>query len=140
MEERRPSAADVLRRQMAKLAPTAPGLRLVVLFGSVARGQALADSDVDIGLLGAGFWEGLRTGSELAATLAREPDVVDLDAASELLRFQVAREGVLLYEHEPFAWARFQAQAALRYFDLAPMIQLCAEGARRRLAREAQHG
>jgi predicted nucleotidyltransferase len=115
-------------------------VKLIVLFGSVARGQPRPDSDVDIGVLGAEFWDGLEIGSELGACLGREPHVVDLATANDLLRFQVAREGVPLHEGEADAWPRFRAESAVRYFDVAPIVALCAEGARRRLAREAGLG
>jgi predicted nucleotidyltransferase len=121
-------------RALARLeAARLPGLRLVVLFGSVAAGTARPDSDADIGVLGGDPWQTLELGSALAARIGREPHVVDLGAAPEALRFEVARGGVLLHEAEPFLWARFQAEAAIRYFDLKPVIDLCAEGVRRRL-------
>lgn len=117
-----------------------PDARLIVLFGSVARGTAAPWSDADIGVSGATFWGGLEIGSRLAAALRREPHVVDLDRASDWLRFLVAREGILLSEGIPDAWAIYRAEAALGYFDLQPMLSLCSEGARRRLARESARG
>jgi predicted nucleotidyltransferase len=108
--------------------------RLIVVFGSVARERAASWSDVDIGVSGVPFWRGLEIGGEMASLLGREPHVVDLDAASDWLRFNVAREGILLHEREASTWARFQAGAAILYFDLAPIIAECAEGVRRRLA------
>lgn len=128
------------RAEAARVAPACPGVVLVVLFGSVARGGARDSSDVDIGVLGANFWDALKIGAELGAAFGREPHVVDLATASDLLRFQVAREGLPLFQGAPDAWPRFQAESALRYFDVAPIIALCAEGARRRLAREAAGG
>lgn len=113
------------------------GLRLVVLFGSVARGGARSDSDVDIGVLGGGFWQQLALGSALAGELGREPHVVDLHHASDVLSYEVARAGIPLFEGEPFAWARFQASAASRFYDFQPARELCAAGLRRRLLREA---
>ena len=126
--------------EAAALVGDAPGVKLVVLFGSVARGQARPDSDADIAILGGEFWDGLRIGAAIGARLGREPHVVDLGTANDLLRFQAAREGILLHEGEPDAWVRFQAESAVRYFDIAPLIAQCAAGARRRLAREAGHG
>jgi predicted nucleotidyltransferase len=110
---------------------------MVVLFGSVARDQARADSDADIGILGGTFWDQLTLGSALGSLLGREAHVVDLATSTDLLRFEVARDGVPLFEGEPFAWARFQAESAVRYFDVQPIIALCSEGVRQRLAREA---
>jgi len=128
------------RSAAARVGVACPGLKLIVLFGSVARGEPLTDSDVDIGVLGSEFWDGLRAGSEIADCFGREPHVVDLATANDLLRFRVAREGVPLFEGAPDEWPRFQAESAVRYFDVAPIIAMCADGARRRLTREAAFG
>ena len=106
---------------LARVCAGHAGVRLVALFGSVAREAARADSDVG-GLLG------------------REPHVVDLQTASDWLRFQVARDGVLVYEALPGAWAEFKARAMVLYWDLAPTIALCAAGVKQRFLREARHG
>jgi predicted nucleotidyltransferase len=116
------------------------GVRLVALFGSVARGAARADSDVDVAVLGGEFWDQLGLGSDLGRLLRREPHVVDLHSASDLLRFEVARDGALVYEASPWAWAEFKAHTMVLYWDLTPTIALCAAGVRRRLLREARHG
>jgi predicted nucleotidyltransferase len=120
----------------------AAGARLVVVFGSVARGEARPWSDVDIAIEGLAFWEGQTLGIAIGRALGREPHVVDLAEASDHLRYRIAREGVLLYEREADAWPRFRAGASLRWFDLAPIVERCAEGVRQRLRREAarQHG
>jgi len=110
---------------------------LVVLFGSVAAGNARSWSDVDLGVAGVSLLRGGEIGAALAAVSGREPHVVDLDAASDHLRFEVARTGVLLHEARAGAWARFQAEAALRWFDLAPIVALCRRGVERRLLRGA---
>ena len=118
-----------------------PDVRLVAIFGSVVRGTARPESDVDVAVLGGSFWDQLAIGSEVSRYLRREPHVVDLAAASDWLRFEVARGGVAIFERSPGTWAQFQAQAALHHFDLAPLIELCASGVRRRLLREAtSHG
>jgi predicted nucleotidyltransferase len=132
------SSLDALRERAAAGAAQNGGLRLVVLFGSVATGQARPDSDADVAVLGGDSWKALELGSALAAQLGREPHVVDLASASDALRFEVARHGVLLFEAEPNAWAEFQARAALMYFDLKPIIERCAEGVRARLRAEAR--
>ncbi len=128
-----PSPTDV-----ARLLEAWPHVQLVVLFGSVARGTARSDSDVDLGVLGGGFWDQLGAGADLGHLFGREPHVVDLGTASDLLRFQAVREGRALFQREPGNWARFQAESAIRYYDVAPIIARCAEGVRQRLRREAE--
>lgn len=123
-----------LLERLRKSATRFSDVRLIVLFGSVARGEALSWSDADIGVAGAEFWTGLEVGAELESVLGRESHVVELDRASDWLRYEVARGGIVLREREPWAWARFQAEAAVRWFDIAPIVALCAEGARKLLA------
>jgi len=125
-------------REIERLEGRWPDVRLIVVFGSVATGKARPDSDVDVGVLGGGFWEQLDAGSEVGRLTGREPHVVDLATASDWLRFQAAREGIMAHERDAGAWARFRGEAAARYFDLAPIISLCAEGVRRRLLKEAE--
>jgi len=125
---------------LARVCAGHPGVRLVAMFGSVARGTSRPDSDTDIAVLGGAFWNQLGLGSDLGALLGREAHVVDLQAASDWLRFHVARDGVLLYEALPGAWAEFKAQAMVIYWELAPIIALCSAGVKRRLLREAKHG
>jgi hypothetical protein len=95
---------------------------------------------VDVAVLGGGFWDQLGLGSDVGGLLGREPHVVDLQTASDWLRFQVARDGVLVYEALPGAWAEFKARAMVLYWDLAPTIALCAAGVKQRFLREARHG
>ena len=135
MEVNRP---DELRRATQGVVDVAD-VRLVVVFGSVARGQARPDSDVDVGILGGGFWPQLELGSRVAARLHREPHVVDLAEAGELLRFEVARDGICIFDKDD-AWPRFQAQAMIAYWDFAPLLKLCTDSARQRLRKEAGLG
>lgn len=128
---------EALRSIASEQGRAIEGLRLVVLFGSVARGGARADSDADIGVLGGGFWDQLALGSALAGELGREPHVVDLHRASDVLSYEVARAGIPLFESEPFTWARFQATAASRFFDFQPARERCLASLRKRLLREA---
>lgn len=135
-----PDAAPLDLDRLSRIAASAGGARLVVIFGSIARGQPSPWSDVDIGVSGCEFWEGLRIGARIGAALGREPHVVDLDTASDALRFRVAREGILLWEAAPGTWTRFRADSAVRYFDVLPIVKRCAEGVRSRLLREASSG
>jgi uncharacterized protein len=131
---------DIDVAALARLCLGKADIRLVVLFGSVASGKPRPDSDADIGILGGTLYEQQVLGAQLGATLGREAHVVDLATASEWLSFQVARDGILVHQAEPDAWALFKARAMLEYWDLAPTIGLCAAGVRARLEREARHG
>jgi predicted nucleotidyltransferase len=128
------------RTALEQAASRMAGLRLLVLFGSVARGRALATSDADIGMLGGAFWDQLTLGSAVGRILGREAHVVDLATASELLRYEVARDGLPIFQADPDVWPRFQAEAVVRYIDFQPILAICADGARRRLLREAHRG
>lgn len=122
---------------LARLCVDQTAIRLVVIFGSVAKGTARPDSDVDVAMSGGGFYDQLTLGAEMDTTLGREVHVVDLADAPAWLRFNVARDGVLVHQATPDEWALFKARAMLDFWDLAPTIALCAAGVRARLEREA---
>lgn len=95
-------------------------VRLVVVFGSTARGTARADSDVDVGVLFRGDVS-LRAELALEARLERAAgkpvEIVRLDEASEALRFRAARDGAVVFADPPYERARFVARAAIEHDD-----------------------
>jgi predicted nucleotidyltransferase len=96
---------------------------LVVLFGSVARGTAREDSDVDLGIIASGeLAEELNLQARLERHLGRSIDLVRLDLANPLLRWRAAREGVVLHANPPSEAARFLARAAIEHDEMAPVI------------------
>ena len=86
-------------------------VRAAFVFGSVARGRARDDSDVDIAVVGSGV-DVLGLGAALGAALEREVDVVEfgLESSIPLLR-AVLREGCRIYEKTSGAAAAFAAHA-----------------------------
>jgi len=110
------------------------GVRLAVLFGSTARGQSGPDSDLDVGVL---FETGQESTAGLEVALARATgrrlDLVGLDTAPPLLRFEVARDGRLLLERTPHAWVDFRARAMTDWWDWAPTARLFHAAAAARL-------
>ncbi len=132
---------------MARLSATlrdGPPLRLAVLFGSAAAGKLRADSDVDIAILPAGADLLLREELDLQVALARacerEGDLVRLDRASTLVRWEVARSGMPLWTSGPDEFSRFVAEAASEYLDFAPAYARAAEAFRRALAAGSSEG
>ncbi len=76
-----------------------PQLRLLVLFGSRARGDAHEESDWDLGYLAEPGVDALALHAELVEGLGTERvDLVDLERAGGLLRFRAARDGRALVD------------------------------------------
>jgi predicted nucleotidyltransferase len=115
---------------------------MAILFGSYARGQARAGSDVDIGLLWA---HGVTTATKNAVLDRIEraaratADAIDIEDAPPLLRMEIARSGTLLLARSSDAWPRFRARAMLDWWDFAPYARRMHEAARARLE-AAVHG
>jgi predicted nucleotidyltransferase len=117
------------------------GVRLAVLFGSAARGDAAPGSDLDIGVLcDAGHENTAALEVALARATSRRVDVVRLDVAPPLLRFEIARDGRLLLERTPHAWSDFRARAMTDWWDWAPTARLIHAAAVERLRAAVAHG
>lgn len=118
-----------------------PSVQLAVVFGSVARGRSGPESDLDLGVrLDPDSPEERRRIEVLAARTARcETDVVYLDEAPPLLRFQVARDGRVLIERSPRVWPRFKAKAMVDWWDWAPTARKIHGIYVRRLKEQAAH-
>ena len=116
------SSASVagLRRALQPI----PGLTLLVVFGSRARGEASADSDWDLGFLGeAELDHGLLMEVVTRAVGTDRVDLVDLSRATALLRFRAARDGVPVFEHAPGRFIDYQEDATLAWCDLEPVLR-----------------
>jgi len=110
------------------------GARLAVLFGSAARGKPAPGSDLDVGvLLDPGGKSAAALEVALARATGRRVDVVRLEAAPPLLRFEIARDGRVLLERAPYAWADFRARAMTDWWDWAPTARFLHAAAASRL-------
>lgn len=105
------------------------GLACAYLFGSLARGEAGAGSDVDVAVLFEvdpprtldGLY--LDLADDLTGALRRPVDLVVLNHAPVDLVHRVLRDGVLVVERDRSARIRFEVRARNRYFDLLPHLQ-----------------
>jgi predicted nucleotidyltransferase len=98
------------------------GIELVVLFGSRAQGRARPDSDYDVGVLcqrgSVSPGDYLELTYELGQALGcGNVDLVDLRAASPLLKYQAMSSGRPLYEATPGAFNLFYVLAWKMYQD-----------------------
>jgi predicted nucleotidyltransferase len=122
----------------------ATGVRLVVVFGSAARGAGRPDSDMDVGILFEGGARlplpgeaaepyGARREAVADALRAdREIDLVLLEEADPLLLHEVAVDGRPVFEAEPGVFEEFRILAIKRYFDTAWIRRIEADVLRRR--------
>ena len=106
------------------------GAVAVYLFGSVARGEARADSDVDVGVL---FEQEppatldapqFAVEAELERRFGRAVQVVALNRASSDLVHRALRDGRLVLDRDPAARTRFEVRSRNEYFDMAPIRRL----------------
>lgn len=90
-------------------------LKLIVLFGSAARGRIRYDSDIDIGVVADSpifelpdlyrdFMEALEP---VESYYQRRIDVVQINSENIILLKQILREGILLYEYK---WQYYNRQ------------------------------
>jgi predicted nucleotidyltransferase len=114
-----------------------PPLRLAVLFGSAAQGHLRADSDLDVGIVPQDrhlpLTRELTLQAHLERACRRHVDLVRLDRASTLLRWEAARHGVMILADPPREFSRFVEDAALAHADFLTAFCQAAERFRRGL-------
>lgn len=110
------------------------------LFGSQARGEAAAHSDVDVAVFVSAVPDSpFGYDAELAAALMSQlgesrVDVVILNHASPLLYHRVLRDGVRLFARDLCATTGREGRALSRYCDYVPQLAKIDAAARARLA------
>lgn len=116
--------ADELRGYFSRYA----GIRVAVLFGSRARGDARDTSDADIGIILDHKPDLLELGgmvSALTELTCHKIDLLELEGLpsnNPLLAYRIASEGHLLYEAEAELWLDYRNRACLQYFDLEEFL------------------
>ncbi|HEY7213137.1 MAG TPA: nucleotidyltransferase domain-containing protein [Thermoanaerobaculia bacterium] len=107
------------------------GIAAAYLFGSVARGTAKTDSDVDVGILYSEepprTLKGLGLGLEgdLEALLELPVQVIVLNRAPVDLVIRVLRDGKLLVDRDRSKRVRFEVRARNEFWDLEPILRRC---------------
>ena len=118
-----------------RVAETAPGLKLLVLHGSRARGDAHNRSDWDFAFMGGPGFDARSLLARLGEAAHTDAlDLADLDRASGLLRFNAA-SGIPVYEREPRAFEQFRLNAISAWLDMVAVLGPAYDARLERLAR-----
>jgi predicted nucleotidyltransferase len=113
-----------------------PEVEAVFLFGSVAEGRAGAESDLDLAIVPSGA--GLRERRlDLLSALVRagldDVDLVFLDTADVVLRYEAVRPNFLIYARESFDRGEYYSRTLREYWDFLPYLELQRESMKRRI-------
>ncbi len=103
------SLREVLRSALAGRVD----VKLVLLFGSRARGASRPDSDVDLAVEAGAEVDLLALGSMLSQAVGHEVDVVSLENAGVPLLEEVIRDGVVVHEGVAGAHARWRSHTLM---------------------------
>lgn len=118
-------------------------LQLVILFGSRARKEEKVDSDLDLAfLLNPGFFKKINVidyrlnlinyFSELTGI---ESDIIFLNSAKPLLKFQILKYGELVYVNDDFDYAGYFSKSLREYFDFKYFKEYHYQKMRERLSK-----
>lgn len=107
-----------------------PEVAAVYLYGSYARGDARANSDIDLAVLvtdkrkytGFGIVQ-VVFAQDLSKITDKKVDVVDLDDATVDFAHRVLSESILLISSNDKARIKFEEKTLRVYFDLKPAIE-----------------
>lgn len=98
-----------LQARLGELLAGRSDLRVVLLFGSRARGTARPDSDVDLAVVAEEGTDLLALGAELGEELDLTVDVVDLADPTIPLLEQLVRDGIVVHEGHRGAGAQWRS-------------------------------
>lgn len=111
-----------------------PDAAAAYLFGSVAQGRMRERSDVDVAVIftaGAGdkparFDRRLELEIALGELIHKTVQVVDFEAASISLRYQIRKHGRLIVDREPRRRVMLEAASIGQYLEMSPVYEFCA--------------
>jgi len=140
---------SLLQRELPTILAERP-VMLAYLFGSVAEGNALPSSDVDIALvfapsLNLTAYERMQIEFSIATEIERrcnikEADVRSMDSAPLTVRGLVLTEGVLLYSRDEEFRVEYEIYTRKMYFDFQPVAGMMREEFFRQLKEEGLTG
>lgn len=109
----------------------------VYVFGSVAEGRRRAESDIDLGVVAVDETFADRKLDVLAALVDRgveNVDIVILNGADTVTRFEVVRHNELVYSTPVFDRGQYYSRVVRKYLDLQPHLERQREAYKRRVS------
>ncbi len=110
-----------IRSMIIAVCEEQPAITAAYLFGSVALGTAKASSDVDVALLlderKSDSFSLLACITHLEDVLEGHVDVVILNSADELLKYEVRRSGKVIFDRSPQFRKTFEIRSRKAYED-----------------------
>lgn len=117
-------------RQVAAVLAKEPEIVAAWVFGSVARGTAREDSDLDVAILLRGPPPADATlydvAARLEAAVSRPVDLVVLGDHDPIVAHRVFSEGRLVLDRDRDRRVEFQARSYMQYVDWAPTYEWAA--------------
>lgn len=113
-----------------------PAIEAAYLFGSLAKGSAGTDSDLDLALVGSREQlaeQKLDILADLTADGFEKIDFVLLDGADTILRFEAVSPNCLLYARDDFDHGSYFSKTLREYFDFEPYLRIQREAIKARL-------
>jgi uncharacterized protein len=113
-----------------------PEIQAVYLFGSAARGQMHAQSDLDLAIVSQAA--ALRQRKlEILTELARhgfcQVDLLFLDMDKILLAYEAVHQNILVYATEEFDRGEFYSRVVRQYLDFLPYLEVQRKAYKRRM-------
>ncbi|MBI5665884.1 MAG: nucleotidyltransferase domain-containing protein [Nitrospirae bacterium] len=103
---------------------------LVFLFGSYASRQMKTSSDIDIGVLfdeTPSFYEMNGLKENLSEVIKREVDLVVLNNASPIIKMQVIKKGIMVFQRYKNDFSAFYGETVKQYDDLKIIRRKCED-------------
>lgn len=125
---------DAFQKDAAASFARHPEIAVAYVFGSVARGEARADSDLDVGVV---YHDAADAHDRIATTLAidlarltamERIDVVDLATQGPIFAHRALVEGTCVYETDRARRADFESEVVVRAIDFRPTYELATRG------------
>ena len=112
---------STIKKKVASICEAEPAIAAAYLFGSYAQGKENQSSDLDVALLlnepKIASFSTLDFITVLEKQLGCNADVVILNKADEVLKFEVRRKGVLIFERSGKYRTQFEVRSRKSYED-----------------------